>query len=69
MAQFLPYQSQNVYWTKIPEVVLATLVSKFTFAPSDKNIYWNVAGIQYPTVGMSARPEMPMKVAFVKSSS
>lgn len=45
------------------------LVSKFTFAPSGKDIYWNVAGIQYPTIGQGTRPEMPVKLAFVKSSS
>ena len=45
------------------------LISKFTFAPSDKDVYWNVSGIQYPTIGTNARPEMPMKVSFVKSSS
>lgn len=50
------------------EVVLAMLFSKFAFAPSDKNIYWNIAGIQYPTVDKNLRPEMPMKVSFVKSS-
>ncbi|EPT02239.1 hypothetical protein FOMPIDRAFT_1047944 [Fomitopsis schrenkii] len=32
------------------------------------HIYWNLAGIQYPTVDMYIKPEMPMKVAFVKSS-
>ncbi|EPT02232.1 hypothetical protein FOMPIDRAFT_1022893 [Fomitopsis schrenkii] len=50
------------------KVVLTMLFSKFTFAPSDKDIYWNVAGIQYPTIDMNPKPEMPMKVTFVKSS-
>ncbi|KAI0723656.1 cytochrome P450 [Fomitopsis betulina] len=50
------------------KVVLAMLFSNFTFAPSDKTIYWNMAGIQYPTVDMNTRPEMPMKVVFVKPS-
>ncbi|KZT66919.1 cytochrome P450 [Daedalea quercina L-15889] len=50
------------------KIVLAVLLSNFTFAPSDKDIFWNVAGIQYPTVGMNPVPEMPMKVGFVKSA-
>ena len=49
------------------EIVLAVLLSNFTFAPSGKEIFWNVAGIQYPTVGMNQTPEMPMKVGLVKS--
>ncbi|TFY57863.1 hypothetical protein EVJ58_g6767 [Rhodofomes roseus] len=50
------------------KIVLAVLLSKFTFAPSGKEIFWNVGGIQYPTVGVSSsRPEMPMKVGFVKA--
>ena len=51
------------------EVVLVMLLSKFTFAPSDQDVYWNLAGIQYPTVGKnSPQPQLPMKVGFVGSS-
>lgn len=51
------------------EVVLVMLLAKFTFAPSDQEIYWNLAGIQYPTVGNdSSQPQLPMKVGLVKSS-
>ena len=51
------------------EVVLVTLLSTFTLAPSDKDVYWNLAGIQYPTIGKeSLRPELPMKVGFLASS-
>ncbi|KZT66921.1 cytochrome P450 [Daedalea quercina L-15889] len=50
------------------KIVLTTLLSNFTFAPSSKDIFWNVAGIQYPTVGMNPKPEMPMKVGFVRSA-
>ena len=51
----------------LAEIVLAMLLSKFTFAPSDKEIRWNIGGILYPTVGMDTRPAMPLKVGFVKS--
>ncbi|EPT02236.1 hypothetical protein FOMPIDRAFT_1022896 [Fomitopsis schrenkii] len=50
------------------KIVLVMLLSKFTFAPSDKEIRWNIAGILYPTVGMDTRPAMPLKVGFVKST-
>ncbi|EPS98331.1 hypothetical protein FOMPIDRAFT_1024655, partial [Fomitopsis schrenkii] len=40
------------------KIVLAMLLSKFTFAPSDKEIRWNIGGILYPTVGMDMRPAM-----------
>ncbi|CCL98495.1 uncharacterized protein FIBRA_00493 [Fibroporia radiculosa] len=51
------------------KVVLATLLSSFTFAPSQRKIVWNVGGIQYPTVGLSsAKAEVPMKIGFVKTT-
>lgn len=51
------------------EAILVMLLSRFTFAPSDKDIYWNLAAIQYPTVGKdSPRSQLPMKVGFVESS-
>lgn len=50
------------------EIVLAMLLSKFTFAPSGKEIRWNIGGILYPTVGMDTRPAMPLKVGFVKTA-
>lgn len=62
------FMEQDTYKIMVSEVVLAMLFSNFTFAPSDKTIYWNMAGIQYPTVDMNTRPEMPMKVVFVKPS-
>ncbi|KAH9929191.1 cytochrome P450 [Fomitopsis serialis] len=49
------------------KVVLSVLLANFTFAPSGKEIRWNVAGIQYPTVGMNLVPELPMKLGFVKA--
>ena len=53
--------------TPVAEVVLSVLLANFTFAPSGKEIRWNVAGIQYPTVGMNLVPELPMKLGFVKA--
>ncbi|EPS93813.1 hypothetical protein FOMPIDRAFT_1055630 [Fomitopsis schrenkii] len=51
------------------KVVLVILLAKFTFAPSDQGVFWNLAGIQYPTVSKdSVQPQLPMKVGFVKSS-
>ena len=57
-----------IFIPPIAEAVLVTLLSKFTFAPSDRDVYWNLAAIQYPTVGKnSTRPELPMKVRFMES--
>nr|F1SY85.1 RecName: Full=Cytochrome P450 monooxygenase 91; Flags: Precursor [Postia placenta Mad-698-R]BAK09429.1 cytochrome P450 [Postia placenta] len=50
------------------KVVLAVLLSSFKFSLSSKEIVWNVAGIQYPTVGASGKPEMPMKIDRVKNT-
>ncbi|EPS94814.1 hypothetical protein FOMPIDRAFT_1026052 [Fomitopsis schrenkii] len=51
------------------KVVLVMLLARFTFAPSDKGVFWNLAGIQYPTVSQdSVQPQLPMKVGFVRSS-
>ena len=63
-----PYVRPDLY-SVFSEVVLVTLLSKFKFAPSNRDVYWNLAGIQYPTVGQdSLRPELPMKVEFLASS-
>ena len=43
-------------------------MSTFKFELSDKQIYWNLAGIVYPSVKKeSSDPEMPMKVTLLKS--
>ncbi|KAI0641556.1 cytochrome P450 [Trametes meyenii] len=49
------------------KVVLAVLISKFTFAlPKDKHIYWNLAGIIYPsTDAKGEHPWMPLQVGLV----
>ncbi|EKM49766.1 uncharacterized protein PHACADRAFT_214286 [Phanerochaete carnosa HHB-10118-sp] len=45
------------------KVVLAVMLRSFRFLPGDKEIYWNLAGINYPSVGKeSAKAEMPMNV-------
>ena len=48
------------------EVVLVLLLAKYTFRPSDKDIYWNLAGVSYPSVRGSSKPQLPIKVGFVK---
>ncbi|TFY56716.1 hypothetical protein EVJ58_g7467 [Rhodofomes roseus] len=51
------------------KVVLAVLLSKFTFEPSDKPIVWNVASVWYPTVGRKSNtPELPLKVGSYQPS-
>ena len=52
--------------TSLVEVVLAVLLRSFRFMPSDEEIYWNLAGINYPTVGKDgAKPALPLKVVKV----
>ncbi|KZT65623.1 cytochrome P450 [Daedalea quercina L-15889] len=51
------------------KVVLAVLISNFTFELSDKPIEWNVAPVWYPTVGKDDKePRMPLKVGLYKGS-
>lgn len=46
------------------------LLSNFTFELTDKRIYWNMAGVQYPSADpRGERPELPMKVTLVKRGS
>ncbi|KAI0828715.1 hypothetical protein BC628DRAFT_1364053 [Trametes gibbosa] len=48
------------------KVVLSTLISAFTFELTDKRIWWNMSGVQYPSVDAKGEhPELPMKVALV----
>ncbi|PSR73475.1 hypothetical protein PHLCEN_2v10767 [Hermanssonia centrifuga] len=45
------------------KVVLAVLLRSFRVTLSDKEIVWNLAGVNYPTVGREAsRPSMPLKL-------
>ncbi|PPR05971.1 hypothetical protein CVT24_004635 [Panaeolus cyanescens] len=43
------------------KILLSVLLSKFTFAPSSKEIKWQVAGMASPTVvGEGSRPQLPL---------
>ncbi|KAJ3534433.1 hypothetical protein NM688_g7137 [Phlebia brevispora] len=45
------------------KVILSTLLARFRFSPSDKDIVWNISGIVYPTVGkLSTKPSLPVMV-------
>ena len=55
---------------RFAEVVLSVLLSKFTFAPSTKPIFWNLSGVRYPTAGSdSQKPALPMQVALYKPAA
>lgn len=48
------------------EVVLAVLLRSFRFMSSDKEVYWNLAGVNYPTVGKGGmKAALPLKVVKV----
>ncbi|KAI0657157.1 cytochrome P450 [Cubamyces menziesii] len=49
------------------KVVLATLLPAFKFELSDKPIAWNVAGVAYPSIGDSSKPEMPLRVTRIEA--
>ncbi|KZT10168.1 cytochrome P450 [Laetiporus sulphureus 93-53] len=45
------------------KIVLSVLLSTFKFALTDKDIFWNVAIVWYPTVGQDTiKAQMPLKV-------
>nr|ANC28039.1 cytochrome P450 [Polyporus umbellatus] len=44
------------------KVVLATLLSAFSFELTDTPIVWNSSAIKYPTMGEGSQPEMLLKV-------
>ncbi|KAI0070119.1 cytochrome P450 [Panus rudis PR-1116 ss-1] len=50
------------------KVVLSILIESFKFElPEGKEIYWNNAGVQYPSVGRDgSKSELPLKVTLVK---
>lgn len=49
--------------TSHPEAMLSVLLDSFSFAPSGKNIVWNIATVRYPTVGIEGvKPELPLLV-------
>lgn len=50
------------------EAVLTTLISAFKFERSETPIFWNFAGISYPTtIKGSIRPEMYLKVTMASA--
>ena len=53
--------------TCFTEVVLAVLLRSFRFMPSDQEVYWNLAGVNYPTVGKDGvKAALPLKLEPVK---
>ena len=56
----------NAVALAVSEVVLCLLLSKFTFAKSEKKITWNLAGIRFPTAGDTGTASLPMKVALYR---
>ncbi|CAL1701693.1 unnamed protein product [Somion occarium] len=51
------------------KVVLSVLIQHFHFDLPDKVIYWNHAGVQYPTADRaSERSELPLRVSLAKSA-
>ena len=57
-------------WCSLLFLVLSTLLSKFkvTLADNVDEVYWNLAPVQYPTVGKeSDRPEYPIKLTPIQA--
>lgn len=51
----------------VAEVVLAVLLSHFTFELTEKRIWWNMATAQYPSGDpRGEHPELPLKVELVR---
>ncbi|KAH9933818.1 uncharacterized protein B0H18DRAFT_870184, partial [Fomitopsis serialis] len=49
------------------KVVLAVLISAFTFESTGKPILWTTADNMFPTVGKDGiRPELPLRVGLYK---
>ena len=52
----------------LTEVVLAVMLRSFVFSLGKKEIYWNWAGVNFPTVGReNSKPEMYLRVAPLKA--
>ncbi|THH32686.1 hypothetical protein EUX98_g1503 [Antrodiella citrinella] len=51
------------------KIVLSVLLETFKFSPSDKDVQWNLRGLQSPTVGESPKPQMPLMVELISKSS
>ena len=60
------YLSDDAISAVDTEVVLAVLLRSFEFSLSEKEIVWNLGGVNYPTVDASSRnPSLPMVVRVV----
>lgn len=56
-----------LYSTRMAEAVLAILLPVFTFELPKDSIMWNIAAVNYPTMGKEAtKPCMRLKIGFVK---
>ena len=60
---FVDVRSQLTRLHLVSEVVLAILLSSFTFELTDQEITWNSSAVMYPTMGEeSTKAEMLLKV-------
>lgn len=39
---------------RVSETVIAVMLRSFRFSLGEKEIYWNMAGVNYPTVGKTS---------------
>ena len=58
----IPWSFAHPTVSTLAEVVLCLLLSKFTFAKSDKEVVWNLAGVRFPSVKGGNKASLPMKV-------
>lgn len=47
---------------------MSVLLANFKFELTDKEIVWNDAGVAFPTVGKSRKPQLPLKVSVIGKS-
>ena len=53
-------------FSPLQEVVLSLLIESFEFAPSEKEIFWQMSNIVSPTVvGGGTKPQLPIMVKLV----
>ena len=63
MSKFIDLLCWNKADSLLAEVVLSVLMANFKFSLSNQDIFWNLAGVYYPTVGPSStQPALPLKV-------
>ena len=68
MKKLSDYSLSTDEFVPMSEVVLSVLLSTFKFEMSSKEIFWNFAGVQYPTTGTkSNKAEMFLRVSLHKS--